>query len=539
MLSELTQLRGACRVGADALVAVSSDETLEDGSPDTEALLSTLASLASAEVPVPIALRSWAEVFVDSNSYTPEQKLAIGVALDSTIHTRMAVGDASWRSLPMLSSALASSSAALDGRAGVMLVKHRNGLLEITLSRGSQLNALGATMLGDILDAATGAAADPSVRALLLRSDDARAFSAGGDVRALTEELSWEARAAILHLEYAAIAAVGRLALRMPVVAISDGVTMGAGMGLFMAANRRLVSGRARLGMPECVIGLCPDAGVTHHLTALPPGFVGMFCALTGSALGAADALYAGLGTAHCPEAAVDVLEQRLREQDVVGLDALLAAHCEPMQEHSTLSGLQARIDAIFGQPNLEQTMLALNYATEEVRARLPKGQPEISDARLHASYEWLLRCKEKLDAGAPAAVHVAHFAMSRSFQKRVSAFTAFQMELAANQQLLARKDFNEGVSCVIGARPARDPAFPLSRKPCGRAPAFTQTIGASIPRRRRAQGREARVGAHRLGRGKVGQQSQVGHRAGGGGPRLRRAGRPAAGARCREGRRR
>jgi len=118
MLSELTQLRGACRVGADALVAVSSDETLEDGSPDTEALLSTLASLASAEVPVPIALRSWAEVFVDSNSYTPEQKLAIGVALDSTIHTRMAVGDASWRSLPMLSSALASSSAMPRRREG-------------------------------------------------------------------------------------------------------------------------------------------------------------------------------------------------------------------------------------------------------------------------------------------------------------------------------------------------------------------------------------------------------------------------------------
>lgn len=349
LLDTLLQLRAACRVRASA----------GKGPRDAEADSDSAEAGLPAPPPVPAgeeAPPTWAQALVTSAKHSPEQLLAIGVALDRLVHQRLAAGDSSWRALPQLQPALASAAAALGGRSGVDVRSFPNGLLQITLARGAQLNALNAAMLGEILDAATSAASPASsVRAVLLRSDDERAFSAGGDVRALTAERQWEGRTAILQLEYAAVAALARLAREMPVVAIADGVAMGAGLGLFMAANRRLVSCSARLGMPECAIGLIPDAATVHHLTALPPGFVGMYCALTGAALGAADALYAGLGTAHLPAGSVAALEARLREQPLAGLDASLAALCQPMEERSRLSRLQAKLDAVFGQSNLEQ----------------------------------------------------------------------------------------------------------------------------------------------------------------------------------------
>lgn len=397
VLHTLVQLRTACRMGADGIS--------EPREPEHEPDLSEPNLGLTAPLPVdddtPHAQPTWAEVIISSGKYTPEQLLAIGIALDRVVHQRLVAGDPNWRELPNLRAALAAGAAATDGAAtggaaaggtsGVRAKLAPNGLLTLHLARGGQLNALSAAMLGDILDAAASAASSASpVRALLLRSDDARAFSAGGDVRALSATPTSDARAAILQLEYAAIAAVAELARNMPVVAIADGVTMGAGMGLFMAANRRLVSERARLAMPECAIGLIPDAGTTHHLTALPPGFVGMYCALSGATLSPADALYAGLATGHVRAAAIVDLEARLSSGDLAGLDAALAALCEPMREHSTLSRVQARIDSIFAQPNYEQARARARAARVTPRARAPlacrrRDVPRCSCARRHA----------------------------------------------------------------------------------------------------------------------------------------------------------
>lgn len=509
LLETLFQLRAACRVRATGAKSMRDDDR-DDASDD----LGLTGPGAESEPAGDALVPSWAEVLIASAKYSPEQKLAVGIAVDRIVHQRLVAGDSSWRQLPPLRAALESASAGMEGRSGVGVDFTPNGLLQISLGRRAQLNALNAAMLGEILDAATSAASASSpVRAVLIRSEDARAFSAGGDVRALTADQSWEGRAATLQLEYAAIAAVAALARVMPVVAIADGVTMGAGLGLFMAANRRLVSCRASVGMPECVIGLIPDAATTHHLTALPPGFVGMYCALTGTALGPADALYAGLGTAHVPSDSVGALEARLREQEVAGLDASLAAFCQPMEQRSTLSRVQAKVDSIFGQPDLEQvrararrgvvphraapprsrapalralvlrwqlsraprlpcpaygtprpslrspavqTCKALACATDEVRARLPKGESkaaELADMTLHHSHQWLLACKARMEAGAPAALLLTQHTMQRAYQRRICAFTALQLELAVNQQLLARNDFLEGVACVLGAR--------------------------------------------------------------------------------------
>lgn len=374
ILPLLVELRSACSVGDDALAegAPWEDEVLDDdehADPAARADPGDAHAEGGADAPP-----SWAEALLAAHSYSAEQTLAMGAAVDRVIHQRLVDGDRSWRTLsalrPLLEGGAAdvpadasAAAAAAAGqppqprprRSGVLVHTHPNGLTELVLARGSQLNALDAGMLGQILDVATAAADDPSVRALLIRSEDERAFSAGGDVRCIAQLPSVSERACFLHLEYAALAAVAEVARRKPVVAIADGLALGAGLGLFLAANRRVLSGRASVGMPECLIGLCPDAGALHHFATHPPGFVGMYATLSGARLSAPDALYAGLATAHVPEPSVPALAEQLRRVEMRALDALLAALSEPLRAHSTLARVQARIDAIFGQPDLEQ----------------------------------------------------------------------------------------------------------------------------------------------------------------------------------------
>ena len=76
----------------------------------------------------------------------------------------------------------------------------------------------------------------------------------------------------LLHLEYSVHQLVFEARARVPVVAIADGIVMGAGAGLFMAASTRVASENTLFAMPEVSIGLCPDAGTYQPLPSLLKG---------------------------------------------------------------------------------------------------------------------------------------------------------------------------------------------------------------------------------------------------------------------------
>src|SRR4029450_8709849 len=81
-----------------------------------------------------------------------------------------------------------------------------------------------------------------------------------------------------------------------PVIAIMDGVTMGGGVGISMPAKFRIATERTTYAMPETGIGLFPGVGGGWYLPR-KPGQVGMWLALTGARLKAADCIAAGIAT--------------------------------------------------------------------------------------------------------------------------------------------------------------------------------------------------------------------------------------------------
>ena len=176
------------------------------------------------------------------------------------------------------------------------------GVRTLTLDRPERLNAVNPALADALPRALDDAAADDAVRVVVL-TGAGRGFCAGldlGDPAALDQG----SRAGRLD----PLAWVGRwvLAVRAcekPVIAAVNGVAAGAGFGLTLAADLRLVSDAASMTAGYVRRGLSPDAGVTYHLPRLIGAARAADIILTGRDVGAEEAGRIGLASAILPAA--------------------------------------------------------------------------------------------------------------------------------------------------------------------------------------------------------------------------------------------
>lgn len=148
-----------------------------------------------------------------------------------------------------------------------ILWEQRDGVAIITLNRPEALNALNYAHLEDLNHAVDRAAYDPQVRCLVI-TGAGRGFSAGADVK------EWgsgggegEPAASWIDLAHALITKIYRLP--KPVVAAVNGVAVGAGCDIALAADLRVASTNARFGQAYVRVGYCPDAGGSYLLPRL------------------------------------------------------------------------------------------------------------------------------------------------------------------------------------------------------------------------------------------------------------------------------
>lgn len=72
--------------------------------------------------------------------------------------------------------------------------------------------------------------------------------------------------------------------LRVPCVALLNGVCMGAGVGLAVHSRYRVATEKTVLAMPETLIGAFPGWGIANFFSQLP-GQLGLYMGLTGQPL--------------------------------------------------------------------------------------------------------------------------------------------------------------------------------------------------------------------------------------------------------------
>jgi len=163
-------------------------------------------------------------------------------------------------------------------------VQTEEGICVLTIDN-PPVNALSAGVRRALFDAIEQAEKDPEITAIVL-TGGGRAFIGGADIREFGKP----------PLEPMLGAVCNRIeACEKPVIAALNGVALGGGMEIALAAHYRVAVNAARMGLPEVNLGLLPGAGGTQRTTRLVGAKVALDMMLTGRQVKPGELLACGL----------------------------------------------------------------------------------------------------------------------------------------------------------------------------------------------------------------------------------------------------
>lgn len=143
----------------------------------------------------------------------------------------------------------------------------RDGIARIVMTRADKYNAVVKDMALAIQSSLRDAAADESVRCILL-TGSGKAFCAGQDLQEATDENNGLDLTAIVSDHYNPIVELIR-DIEKPIVAAINGVAAGAGANMALACDVVVAKSSATFIQAFSKIGLIPDTGGTYTLPRL------------------------------------------------------------------------------------------------------------------------------------------------------------------------------------------------------------------------------------------------------------------------------
>ena len=299
----------------------------------------------------------------------------------------------------------------------------------VTLNRPKALNAVTPNMVSLLAAQLKDWARDDAVTRVVISAAGERAFSAGGDIRALTElgrAGRYEEMLIFWREEYALNALIKRYP--KPYVALIDGIVMGGGVGISIHGSHRVAGDRFQFAMPEVGIGFFPDVGATWFLPRMP-GETGTYCALTGERFNAADGVVSMVATHRISSAKFSELREALCT--AVAVDAVLGAFSQPIEE-APIAAHRNVIDRLFVGEQVEDILAALERAAGAGGA----------DAKFSAAMAAAMRKK------SPTSLKVA-LAQVRA-GKELTFDACMRTEFRIVSRVIHGHDFYEGVRAVI-----------------------------------------------------------------------------------------
>jgi enoyl-CoA hydratase len=310
-----------------------------------------------------------------------------------------------------------------------ILFERRGAAGIVTLNRPKALNAITHGMVRALAAQLAEWAKESAVTRVLLLAAGDRAFSAGGDIRALHDLGRAGRHGEALQFwrdEYMLNTLIKRYP--KPYVALIDGMVMGGGVGISVHGSHRVAGDRFQFAMPEVGIGFFPDVGATWFLPRMP-GEVGTYCALTGERMKNADAVPFGIATHYVASGRFPELAEALTATEPV--DAVLEAFAERLGL-GPLTVYRAAIDRTFDSNHVEDILAALDREAVS-------GSQEAGWAGATAA---IIRAK------SPVSLKIA---LAQVRGGRQWSFTeCMKMEFRIVSRIIYREDFYEGVRAVI-----------------------------------------------------------------------------------------
>jgi len=276
-----------------------------------------------------------------------------------------------------------------------VLVRTEGSLGRLTLNRPKAINALDLGMIEQLAAALDAWRDDTDIDIVLIDGEGERGLCAGGDVRALYDQIvsgHAERTAEFFRAEYALNLMIAEHP--KPIVAIADGITMGGGIGLAGHAAIRIVTERSRLAMPETRIGFTPDVGGTY-LLGRAPGRLGEYLGLTGATMSAADAVYAGFAD-HCvPSQHLDELREALGKRADPSSPSELVLLFDETPEPSVLAHERRWIDEVFSADSVGEIAKRLAQRSEVSASAIAVALAEVGPTALAVTLDAVREARE------------------------------------------------------------------------------------------------------------------------------------------------
>lgn len=243
--------------------------------------------------------------------------------------------------------------------AHLLLDTSSNGVCTITLNRPDRLNAVNPGLADEFPLAVRQAARDDAVRAVVV-TGAGRGFCAGLD---LSEPVSLTAGLRADRMD--PLYWVGKWVLALaacekPVIAAVNGPAAGAGFGLALACDLRVVAEGAKMTAGYVRRGLSPDAGVSWWLPRLVGHGRAAEILFSGRDVLASEAERMGLATRVVPDGECVSAAQELAAQLAAGPPIALALTKRLLLE-SASAGLEAHL-------RTELTHIKTCFASGDVR---------------------------------------------------------------------------------------------------------------------------------------------------------------------------
>ena len=314
------------------------------------------------------------------------------------------------------------------------------------LNAEKTLNSLSLEMIDLLAERVSAWAQDPAIALVILEAAGEKAFSAGADLhrlhKTMLEHRGSPLKDDIRGNSYAAdfFGREYRLDYAIhtfpkPMLCWGHGIVMGGGVGLMSGASHRVVTPESRIAMPEITIGLFPDVGGSWMLGRMP-GQAGLFLALTGARIQAADALFVKMADyciAQTDKAAVfaGLLEQTWTG-DRTQNDRLLAELLRRHAQRSLVPGpLRQNLDLIgelCGGSDVAAVVAAITgFKTDDA---------------------WLQRAAATLASGSPSTAALSWELLKRA--RHLSLAEVFRMEFVAALHCAQRPDLAEGIRALL-----------------------------------------------------------------------------------------
>jgi enoyl-CoA hydratase len=173
-----------------------------------------------------------------------------------------------------------------------ILTEEKNGVLYLTINREEKMNALNFNTLEELRLIFEEVVDNKSIKAAIITGSGEKAFVAGADISEI---------ASLNEVNARKFAENGQEIFAMiencqkPVIAVTNGYTLGGGCELAMACHMRIATANARFGQPEVNLGIIPGYGGTQRLTILVGRGKANELMMTGDLIDATEAKALGL----------------------------------------------------------------------------------------------------------------------------------------------------------------------------------------------------------------------------------------------------